>query len=86
MKFWNSDNDLRILIVIELYLISGFYSRHPSFISLRSKHSKFFNSIDAILAMLIMLSLRTMYNVLDSNKIKEELVQDEAISICSSFK
>ena len=73
-------DDLRILTAIELYLNSEFYSKHPSFISLISKHSKVFSSIDTILA------ISVLHNALDSNKTKEELVQNEAVNICTSFK
>ena len=73
-------DDLRILTAIELYLNSEFYSKHPSFISLISKHSKVFSSIDTILA------ISVSHNALDSNKTKGELVQNEAINICTSFK
>ena len=73
-------DDLRILTAIELYLNSEFYSKHPSFISLISKHSKVFSSIDTILA------ISVSHNALDSNKTKRELVQNEAINICTSFK
>ena len=80
------DNNLRVLTAIELHLISCFCSKHLFFVSLISKHSKLFISIGTILPMLIMLSLRTTYNVLNCNKTREELVQNESISICSSFK
>ena len=45
-----------------------------------SKHSKVFSSIDTILA------ISVSHNALDSNKTKGELVQNEAINICTSFK
>ena len=73
-------DDLRILTVIELYFNSEFYSKHPSFISLTSKHSKVFSGIDTILA------ISVSHNALDSNNTKGELVQNEAINICPSFK
>ena len=60
-------HDLRILIAIELYLLSGFYNKHPSFISLISKPSKIFSSI-----YLIILAISVSHNVLDSNKTKGE--------------
>ena len=44
------------------------------------KHSKVFSSIDTILA------ISVSHNALDSNKTKGELVQNEAINICTSFK
>ena len=72
-------DDLRILTAIELYLNSEFYSKHPSFISLISKHSKVFSSIDTILA------ISVSHNALDSNKTKGELVQNEAINISTSY-
>ena len=62
-------DDLGILTAIELYLNYEFYSKHPSFISLISKHSKVFSSIDTILAISVSL------NALVSNKTKGELVQ-----------
>ena len=43
-------DDLRILTAIELHLNSEFYSKHPPFISVISKHSKVFSSKDTILA------------------------------------
>ena len=73
-------DDLRILTAIELYLNSKFHSKHPPFILLISKHSKVFSSIDARLA------ISVSHNALDSNKTKVELVQNEAINICTSFK
>ena len=73
-------HDLRILTAIELYLNSEFYSKHPSFISFISKYSKFFSTVDTILA------ISVSHNALDSNKSKGELVQNEAIKICTSFK
>ena len=73
-------DDLRILTAIELYLNLEFYSKHPSFISLISKHSKVFSSIDAMLA------ISVSHNALNSNKTKGELVLNEAINICTSFK
>ena len=63
-------NDLRILIAIELYLDSELYSKHPFFISMISKHSKIFSSVDAIVA------ISFSHNALDSNKTKGELVQN----------
>ena len=48
--------------------------------SLISKHSKVFSTIDAILA------ISVSHNALDSKKRKGELVQNEAINICTSFK
>ena len=63
-------DDLRILTVIELYLNSEFYSKHPSFFSMISKHSKVFSSIDTIVTISI------LYNTFDSNKTKGELVQN----------
>ena len=73
-------DNLRILTAIELYLNSEFYNKHPSFISLISKHSNVFSSIDTIL------TISVSHNALDSNKTKGELVQNEAINICTSFK
>ena len=67
--------DLRTLTAIELYLNSEAYSKHPSFISLISKHSKVFSSIDTILA------ISVSHNALDSNKTKGELIQNEAIYV-----
>ena len=71
---------MRILIAIELYLNSKFYSEHPSFISLISKHSKVFSSIDTILA------ISVSHNALDSNKTKGELVQNKALNIYTFSK
>ena len=45
-----------------------------------TKHSKVFSSIDTILA------ISVSHNAFDSNKTKGELVQNEAINICTSFK
>ena len=73
-------DDLRILTAIELYLNSGFYSKHPSFISMISKHSKVLSGIDTILA------ISVSRNAFDSNKAKGEFVQNEAINIYTSFK
>ena len=73
-------DDLRILTAIELYLNSEFCSKHPSFISMISKHSKVFSSADTNLA------ISVSHNAFDSNKTKEELVQNENINICTSFK
>ena len=72
-------DDLRILTATELYLNSEFYSKRPSFISLISNIQKF-SVADAILA------ISVSHNVLDSNKSKGELVQNEAINMCTSFE
>ena len=45
-----------------------------------SKHSKVFSSIDTILP------ISVSQNDFDSNKTKGELVRNEAINICTSFK
>ena len=71
---------LRTLTAIELYLNSEFYSNHPSFISLISKDSKVFSTIVTILA------ISVSDNAVDSNKTKGDLVQKEAINICTSFQ
>ena len=73
-------DDLRILTAIELYLNSEFHSKHLSFISLIGKHSKVFSSVDTILA------ISVSHSALDNNKTKEELLQNEAINISTSFK
>ena len=59
-------DDLRILTAMELYLNSEFYSKHPSFTSLISKHSRVFSCVDTILA------ISVSHNALDSNKTKRE--------------
>ena len=64
---------------MELYLNSEFYSMHPSFIWSISRHSNVFISIDAILA------ISVSHNALNSNKTKGELVQNEAVNICTFF-
>ena len=61
--------DMRILTAIEPYLNSGFYNKHLNFISLVSKYTNVFSSIDAKLAISVWRS------ALDSNKTKAELVQ-----------
>ena len=73
------DDDLRILTAIELYLNSGFYSEHPSFVLLINKDSKVLSSIDTTLA------ISVSPDALDSNKTKEDLVRNETISTCTSF-
>ena len=73
-------DDLRILTVIGLYLNSEFYSKHQSFISLINKHSKIFSSKDTLLA------ISLSHNDFDSNKTNANLVQNEAMNICTSFK
>ena len=73
-------DNFRTLTAIELCLNSEFYGKHPSFISLISKHSNVFGSINTILATSV------SHNALDSNKTKGELVQNETINICTSFK
>ena len=52
---------------------------HPSFIWSISRHSNVFISIDAILA------ISVSHNALNSNKTKGELVQNEAVNICTFF-
>ena len=71
-------DDLRILTAIKNSNES--YRKHPSFISLIGKHSKVFSSVDTILA------ISVSHSALDSNKTNGELVQNEAINICTSFK
>ena len=44
------DDNLRIITAIKLYLYSGFYSEHPSFVLLIHKDSKVLGSIDTMLA------------------------------------
>ena len=73
-------NDLRILTAIELYVNPGFYSQHPTFALLLNNNPGVFNSIDTILA------ISVSHNALDTNKTKEELVQREALNICSAYR
>ena len=73
-------DDLRILTAIEQYLNSGFYSKHPSFVSSTRMNLKVFSSIDKILATSV------SQNALDSNKTRGELVQNEAITTSTFFK
>ena len=72
-------DDLKILTAIEIYLHSGFYRKHPSFISLISKHVTVFSSIDTLLAASV------SHNALESNKTKGELVTYDAINIIFFF-
>ena len=72
--------DMRILTAIEPYLNSGFYNKHLNFISLVSKYTNVFSSIDA------KLTISVWRSALDSNKTKGELVQNEATSVCTFFK
>ena len=73
-------NDLRILTAIELYVNPGFYSQHPIFTLLLNNNPGVFNSIDTILA------ISVSHNALDTNKTKAELVQREALNICSAYR
>ena len=51
----SSDNscidDLRIFASIELFLNSGFYAKHPSFLKVINSHSGVFNNGDIFLAL-----------------------------------
>ena len=73
-------NDLRILAAIELYVNHGFYSQHRNFTLLINNNPGVFNSIDTILA------ISVSHNALDTNKTKGELVQREALNICSAYR
>ena len=73
-------NYLRILTAIELYVNPGFYSQHQIFTLLLNNNPDVFNSIDTIFAISI------SHNALDFNKTKGELVQREALSICSAYR
>ena len=73
-------NDLRSLRAIELYVNPGFSSQHPVFTLLLNNDPGVFNSIDRILA------ISVSHNALDTNKTKEELVQREALNICSAYR
>ena len=71
-------DDLRILVFIELYLNSEFYTKHRSFVKAMNSHSGVFNNL---------LALSVSHSALDSGKTKMELVkQEEALSIFSPFK
>ena len=59
---------------------SGFYSQHPTFTLLLNNNPGVFNSIDTILA------ISVSHNALDTNKTKGELVQREALNICSAYR
>ena len=73
-------NQLRILTAIELYVNPWFYSLHPTFTLLLNNNPGVFNSIDTILA------ISVSHNALDTNKTKGELVQREALNICSAYR
>ena len=73
-------NDLRILAAIELYVNPGFCSQHPTFTLLMNNNPGVFNSIETILA------ISVSHNALDTNKTKGELVQREALNICSAYR
>ena len=73
-------NDLRILTAIELYINPGFYSQHPIFTLLLNNNRDDFNSIDTILA------ISVFHNALDTSKTKGELIQREALNICSAYR
>ena len=73
-------NDLRILTAIELYANPGFYSQHSIFTLLLNNNPGVFDSIDTVLA------ISVSHNALDTNKTNRELVQREALNICSAYK
>ena len=73
-------NDLRILTAIELYVNTGFYSQHPTFTLLLNNNLGVLNIVDTILA------ISVSHNALDTNKTKGELVQREALNICSAYR
>ena len=73
-------NDLRILTAIELYVNLGFYSQHPIFTLLLNNNRDDFNSIDTILA------ISVFHNAPDTSKTKGELIQREALNICSAYR
>ena len=73
-------DDLRILVSIELYLNSEFHAKHLSFANVMNSHSGVFNNVDTLLA------LSVSPSALDSGKTKMDLVKEEALNICNSFK
>ena len=73
-------NDLRILAAKELYVNRGFYSQHPIFTLLLNNNPGVINGRDTILA------ISVSHNPLDTNKTKKELVQREALNICSTYR
>ena len=73
-------DDIRILASIELYLNSEFYAKHRSFVKVINSQSVVFNNVDTLLA------LSVSHGALDSPKTKMELVLQEALNICSTFK
>ena len=73
-------DDLRILASIELYLNSEFYAKHPSFVNVMNSQPDVFNNVDTLLA------LSSSHSALDSGKTKIELVNEEALNICSPLK
>ena len=73
-------DDLSTLASIKLYLNSEFYAKHPSFVKVMNSHSDVFKNVDTLLA------LSASRGALDSGKTKMELVEEEALNICSPFK
>ena len=72
-------NELRILTAIELYVSPWLYSQHSIFTLLLNNNPGVFNNIDTILV------ISVSHNALDTNKTKGELVQKEALNICSAY-
>ena len=68
------------MTAIELYVNHGFHSQHSTFTLLLNNNPGVFNSIDTILA------ISVSHNALDTNKTKGELVQREALNICSAYR
>ena len=74
-------NDLiRTLTAIEQHANPGFYSQYPIFALLLNNNPGVFSGIDTILA------ISFPHNAFDTNKTKGELVQREALNICSPYR
>ena len=74
------ENELRILAAIELYVSPWLYSQYSIFTLLLNNNPGVFNNIDTILV------ISVSHNAVDTNKTKGELVQKEALKICSAYR
>ena len=72
------DDLIRILASIELYLNSGFYAKYLSFVKVMNSHSGVFDTL---------LALSVSHGAArGAGKTKKELVKEEALNICGTFK
>lgn len=77
----NSSNEvLRLLTAIELYLHAEHYSKHPVFVTVFSQHNDLFCSLQTLL------TASVSDSAFNTDLRGEDLVRAEAVHICESFR